>query len=641
MQLEPFSSSQFWKFRRHFGKGGMNVHSGTYGDTVEIYSQGEEGLAATLQSPRIEIDAGREYRLKMEIKTEDLIPISAHITGHAYFRFYDKSKYPGGWYPSGDYGSNDRFDDKSSPLIAPSNSDWMAITQDIKVPTTAGSAELFIVYAGFGYWGEGHPRVTGRAKGKLWIRNVRVEPGNKIPVLPSTIHVSDDIIQAGIETAIRCLHNSALTGRFVVSDGYTISGNIVPDLSFGLFGVRRLGHPEYVALMQNKWESLAGEIILEGRVTSQRVMAQVFFALGVDELFSFSGDKAFLEKFLPLADRTLQFVAKKADQNGLARLVEYGQWRLGEGADWVDWYPTRMEGKTCMFHIWYIHALLRIAALHEEFPGIDGCNNVTTYRALAKQIEESIRRLYWRGDHFTTNIDFQGKPVEQKWCDDQVWAIKWNVASPEQAKQIWHWIDSDPARFEGVPMTWAAFNGRLPNRTRWYRRRRIPWHGRDSWFGRHGAGDILARYQSKNDTRAMELLQRISGIFSRDQNVYEAYDMRGNVYVGTGGWGNYTEHCGGYIWAVIEGPFGISFESDLEATATMEIRFPESWSTADATIFLRGTRITIAFRRDTHDSFLKLFGEGEPRSIRIILPNGTAQIIRVGTGNSQDIQYTT
>ena len=72
-------------------------------------------------------------------------------------------------------------------------------------------------------------------------------------MLPATIHVSDPVIQAGIETAAACLHNASLNGRFEVSDGYSISGNIVPDLSFCLFGVRRVGHPEYMEMFTAYW----------------------------------------------------------------------------------------------------------------------------------------------------------------------------------------------------------------------------------------------------------------------------------------------------------------------------------------------------------------------------------------------------
>ena len=40
---------------------------------------------------------------------------------------------------------------------------------------------------------------------------------------------------------------------------------------------------------------------------------------------------------------------------------------MGGGADWVDWYTTRLDGRSFQFHMWYYHALLRFASLHDEF----------------------------------------------------------------------------------------------------------------------------------------------------------------------------------------------------------------------------------------------------------------------------------
>lgn len=609
VKLEPFSHTDFWTFKKYLGDGKISLRQDPDGDFMEFESVGEKGMAATLGSIPFRVEAGREYVVKMEIRTENLNPIDGRMVGGVYFLYRDMADNPASFYPS-------------QGLIAPANTTWKEMTQIIRTPTTAGTAQLFLVYSGYGNWTGGHPRVTGRASGRLCIRNVRVSAGDKTPVLPATIHVSDPVIQAGIETAAACLHNASLNGRFEVSDGYTISGNIVPDLSFGLFGARRVGHPEYMEMFQKYWGRLATQISDEGRLTSQRVMGQVFFPLGVDEIFSFTGDKAFLSELLPLADRSLDYLAGKGDDNGLVRLVDYGKWRIGEGADWVDWYPSRMEGKTLMFHQWYVQALKRMAALHEEFAGgIGSLEKARKYRERAVLVEHSLRRLYWRGDHFITNIDYQGKPAEEKWCDDQVWAIKWGVATPEQTAKIWEWMDADPVRYEGVPMSWAAFDG--------------PQHGRLSWFGRQGAGDILARYQSGQEERALQLLQRISSIFARDRNIYEAYDMSGNLASGTSGWGNYTEHIGGYFWSVIEGPFGIDFTRDSEASAAIRPRFPASWTSADAAVYIRGAKVKVSYSSGNAGRVLSLMGEGEPRSIRIVPPNGKARVVKVGMGSPQ------
>ena len=86
--------------------------------------------------------------------------------------------------------------------------------------------------------------------------------------------------------------------------------------------------------MSQYWKLTAEEMDQEGRITSQRVMSQLFFPLGVDEIFSFTGDLNYLAENLPLAEKATDFVIKHGDTNGLVRLVEYGNWHISEGADW-------------------------------------------------------------------------------------------------------------------------------------------------------------------------------------------------------------------------------------------------------------------------------------------------------------------
>ena len=130
----------------------------------------------------------------------------------------------------------------------------------------------------------------------------------------------------------------------------------------------------------------------------------------------------------------------------------------------------------------------------------------------------------------------------------------------------------------------------------------------------------------------MKLLERISEIFARDRNVYEAYDMYGDIDPGTKGWGNYTEHCGGYFWAMAEGPFGVSFDSDGQAVATIEPRFPTEWTSASAEFYVRGTRLQISFARSGGVGRLSLVAHGDSQPVRIRLPNEQVEIVRAQTG---------
>ena len=592
-------------------------------------------MAAALHSQRIPVEPNRRYTIRIDVKTEGLEAIDADLTAAPYVQFWDAQSIPGGYQPVGSVASSAesafRADIASSAgRRTPRDSDWHTVSATVTTPTTARSAELFFAYAANGPYADNlRPQVSGRARGRVWIRNPRWQAGNLIPPLPPTIRVSDPVIQAAINTVTNCMHNGSLSGTFVDSDGYTDSSNIVPDLSFGLYGVRRQGQRRYMEIFQREWTTLGLSATPEGKLP-QRVMSQVLFLLGVDEIFAFTGDEEFLAKMLPLADRALDYVSQRADENGLVRLVDYGKWRIGEGADWVDWYPTRMEGKTFNFHQWYVRALRRAAALHEEFGRehrpFASLERVRQYRECADRIQKSLAQLYWADDHFVTNIDYGGKIANERWLDDQLWAIHFGIANPQQTERIWSWIDQNPSEMEGVPTRWAAFSG--------------PGLGPDTWFGRVGAADILARYDTGNPARGLELLKRISEIFARDQNVYEAYTMSGKIVPGTLGWGNYTEHCGGYIWALVEGPLGLNLDSDGQALATLHPRFPTSWSSAETQLWLRGTRITVDYNRRGGKLIVRMKGEeGAARPIRVVSPKGESGIYLVGAGMKKSFEF--
>lgn len=614
--LPELSDLEFWTFEQFAGHGAMELKEPGAVPFLEINSIGDEGMAAEVRSRKIPVEPNRRYIVTLERRTEGLETVNAELTGGPYVQFWDEELLPGSYQPLGS--------------IAPANADWHSITIEFVVPSTARWVDLHLAFAAYGGYEQGlRPRVSGRARGQVAFRNVELHAEGRIKILPASVRVADQTVQAGIETVFESLHNASLLGLFRDSDGYYESSNIVPDLSFGLFGIRRQGNPEYLGIIQRQWQELGLSASEEGELP-QRVMSQVLYPLGVDEIFSFTGDVEFLKRFLPIADRALDYVHERADSNGLVRLVEYGQWQIGQGADWVDWYPTRMEGKTFNFHQWYVRALRRCAALHQEFGqnaagSFASLDRAREYLIRADQVEKSLRRLYWAGDHFVTNIDYGGRIADEKWLDDHVWAIMLGTATAEQAEKIWSWIDEDPFEREGVPTSWAAFAG--------------PVHGRLTWFGRLGAGDILARYHTGQGEHGAKLLRRISEIFARDRNVYEAYTMYGTIAPGTLGWGNYTEHCGGFLWALTEGPFGVSFESDEEAVATVRPWFPRGWSSGEAGLVLRGTRIDVAYSWSQGNLSLNLKGEGEPQRIRIVMRSGETKIVSIGSGTDATIVF--
>lgn len=609
--LPSLCDATFWTFKQTLGTGTAVLESTDNGGAYRIESADSRGMAGYLRSIKIPVDPGRRYVIKAEIRTRGLTPVTARLTGAPYAMFWDSALLPGGHQPI--HGQ-----------LAPADSGWHEVVQSVIVPTTARTMEICFAFGGYGDYEDGwFPRESGRASGQLWIRNVRLQSLELIPVLPSTIHVSSPAIQKGMDVVSSCLHNAQLGGEFVVGDGYTLSGNIVPDLAFGLFGARRLAHPAYVKAFSEYWDKMASKFSPEGQAPG-RVMSQILIPLGIDEIFSFTGDWKYLDHYLPLIDQSFDYTLKHADSHGLVKFIDTVKPGFPTGADWVDWYPTRMVGKTFNFHQWYVRALRRSAMLHRQMAQHQGrpgnhLDRAQGYETRAAHVEGVLRSDYWRKTYFVTNVDYMGGVADQNWMDDQLWAIRLGVATPQMKDEIWKWIDADPEHYEGTPTRWTAFSG--------------PVHGAMTWFGRLGCGDILARYRSGNNARGYELLERISEIFVRDNNVYEAYDMMGIIDKGTKGWGNYTEHCGGYVWALSEGPFGLECDSDEQALATMTPRFPPDWTNASMDFYMRGTKLRAEFHRTGTKGTLEITGAGPAVPLRVTVPGGKSEIAQVG-GNA-------
>ena len=109
---------------------------------------------------------------------------------------------------------------------------------------------------------------------------------------------------------------------------------------------------------------------------------------------------------------------------------------------------------------------------------------------------------------------------------------------------------------------------------------------------------------------------------------------------GTSGYGDYFEHCGGVIWSVVEGPFGLNFDSDAEAAATLTPRFPEEWTEASLAVFLRGLELDLEWK----SGVLRLTAAAGEISdvgdatvaIRVICnETAQAQMVTLGAGSRQ------
>jgi hypothetical protein len=576
-------------YKAYDGEGSGKLLKSALGgcDGVEM-SSGSGGAAASYCSPRFAVQGGRRLNATFQIQTQALVPAAggpgagaATLTGGLYLHFFDANNDSGAWNPQ--FGS-----------LAPSDTAgvWVPRTATFVVPTTAVTMAVHLAFGAHTFTYKPNRMNGGRATGRVSIAALALADAGPVPPPAATITVDDPALQKALDQAFACLHNSQQSGNFTVGAGYTISGNISPDLTFGLYGVRRTGLPAYVAQMQRQWEWHA-PAMPGGEYTAGRVMGQVNWPLGVDSLFSSTGDVAYLRRLLPSVDASLAFCAARADADGLVTLLAKGSGHVGGGADWVDWHTSRLDGRTLQFHLWLVRALRRFAELHEEFQASFGsAATAAMYRARADALVGALRRVYWAGDHWLTNADYADEAAGTVgWLDDAVWSVYHGVANASHGATLWSRVDADPERLEGVPTTWTAFDTQ---------------HGKCAWFGRLGGGDIMARYKQGQAARALALLRSFAGTVVEHGNIYEGYDMRGcglqKCGCTTAGFGDYLEHCGGLIWTTVEGPFGLDFDSRAGSGAgswhaRIEPRFPSSWRHASMHTSVRGSELHVAWRQ--------------------------------------------
>eukprot|EP00938_MAST-03A_sp_MAST-3A-sp1_P007129 g7129.t1 len=551
-----------WTVGIHSGNGTGTLFQNSDDGCDGIIFRANGSMSASLYSPKMTIDApGHTYETTFTLSTKNLIPIdggpssgAATLTGNVYLHFFDINGDSGAWNPQ--FGT-----------LAPANAENLQVTANFTAPTTAATFQIHLAFAAHTFTYSPNRMLGGQAKGEARMSSLRIKDLGKIVNVPNaTISVEDETIQSAVDQAFKCLHNSKQSGNFTVGAGYTISGNISPDLTFGLHGIRRTNIQSYVNQISKQWDWHSPDVV-SGKYNVGRVMGQINWPLGVDQIFSYTGNMTYLESRLPLVDKSLSYVNDRTDNEGLVTLVEVGHGRMGGGADWVDWYPeSRLDGRTFQFHVWYFHTLNRFSNLHSEFS--DTFGNATlakVYADRAQNLRRVLLERYWSTEHWNTNPDYED---QGEWMDDTVWSQYFNVTNESISKILWTNIDRNRSFFEAVPIRWTRFETA---------------HGACSWFGRLGAGDIMSRYRSGQNDRAFALLSKFSAIVSEQHDIYEGYDMNacGLQKCGctTSGYGDYLEHCGGLIWSVVDGLFGWNFESkSTEYVASIEPRFPSSWS---------------------------------------------------------------
>ena len=557
------------------------------------------GAAASFDSPPFPVRALGVYNVSLPFATRGLVPLTAYLTGGFYVSYTDANGVASGWAPA--YGA-----------LAPADSGGFAATLSFTPPTTAARAVLHVAFAAheFAYTpnrmeggaATGAVAVAGQPGGIVDTGETRVAPPPPLRV-PAA---QEPALAALLDLAAQCLFNSQLGGNFTVGSDYDISGNMSPDMMFGAFGARRSGVPAFADTMRAQWEHF-GRLFdpATGRLGSQeRFMAQVFFPLGVDELFSFSGNATWLAEWLPIADASFAYLASVSNARGYIVPPPADLVGRAPGVDWVDWFPTRAAGPTFTLQAWHVRALRRVAALHDEF---GSAARAAEYRARADAVvanaQQSVEQGgYWNGAYFITNTNVSGRPSDEGiWQDDNLNAIYIGIATPAQVATIYAWIDAAPTFWEGVASRWGNLSIKAPSD-----------RFAETWFGRLGAVAILGRYAQGQAAHGLALLRSFAGAAAATKDIYESYTMKGAIGGDRGA--DYLEHCGGTYLATLGGPFGVSFDSDADAAATIAPAFPAAWPAARASFILRGTLVCVDLGAGRA---LAVTAHGAPQRVRV------------------------
>ena len=377
--------------------------------------------------------------------------------------------------------------------------------------------------------------------------------------------------------------------RMTVSPvGFPVAICMAPDLTFGMFGSRYHWDRRFLDCFRGHLDRLPRNMRRNGRffinedllAGADRAFTQVMYLIWVWEIYLATGDGAVLEHHIEPLRHCLAYIESRTDQDGIVNQVDVDDWQVSEGADWVDWCPERMEGSTAVYHAWYARALqhceqiLRTAG-DERMAGV--------IRDRFHRQKAVLDAQFWNGASYYDNIRFRGnRRVNNFWLDSQLWPIAYGFSSSEQASAIFARIDAEPKVFEGVPTRWCA---PVPERLLEEQARQFAsWvskfegeHLRPySWFGRLGAGDVLARCATGQHEHAYRLIERYCDIVVREKTCPECLDMDGVPRQGTGGQGDYLEHAGGLILATARGIFGIDDTAD--GTLRWTPWFPEQLS---------------------------------------------------------------
>ena len=238
---------------------------------------------------------------------------------------------------------------------------------------------------------------------------------------------------------------------------------------------------------------------------------QTLLVIAACEYVSATGDIDFAERYWQQLHRAMDWLGRFTSPQ-TEMLVQK------PFADWADSVARR--GTVMYTNVVYWQALKSMGQLAAK---IDLEGYGSEYQEMAQRLADSIQRHLWQPElgYFATSNEMNNLSTA-----GNLLAIAWDLADTEQAKSILNLIDeldlANPvptqAAFPAYPRSRISIENRLGNLANY--------HTNAAWLW-IGAWHIIALTHAGKSDEARQLIERVSELLVRDQQVHEVYGLDG------------------------------------------------------------------------------------------------------------------
>ena len=164
-------------------------------------------------------------------------------------------------------------------------------------------------------------------------------------------------------------------------------------------------------------------------------LAAVSYVLLGDEIFTATGDQAWLESKLASLERAAKYLLSRKSGNGLIA-----------GAGFYTEMPPRhqWDGVAQCYVVHVFNKCARLNAVLGRAPA------AAQWRMESATLGARFREVFWRGDHYAEYVHPERGVVDLHGLSDVNWAaVAYDVATPAQADALWPRMTGEPAFWHG------------------------------------------------------------------------------------------------------------------------------------------------------------------------------------------------